>query len=226
MNLSKKLVAEGLGTLLLVLLGTGVATSVSNLVFLNVTMLYTALAFGLTLMLLIFAFGGVSGGHFNPAVSFAMYLRKDIDLKSFLLYVAAQFGGALVGSLILAMFLNSNQALGSNVVSAAVAGEGLTELLNGGLVEVLLTFVFVFVILRVTRQESLKPTAGFIIGLTLFTMILFGFYLTGVGINPARSFAPALFEGGTALSQVWVFLLFPMIGSALAFLLDNFLEKK
>ena len=226
MNLSKKLVAEGLGTLLLVLLGTGVATSVSNLVFLNVTMLYTALAFGLTLMLLIFAFGGVSGGHFNPAVSFAMYLRKDIDLKSFLLYVAAQFGGALVGSLILAMFLNSNQALGSNVVSAAVAGEGLTELLNGGLVEVLLTFVFVFVILRVTRQESLKPTAGFIIGLTLFTMILFGFYLTGVGINPARSFVPALFEGGTALSQVWVFLLFPMIGSALAFLLDNFLEKK
>ena len=214
----KKGLAEFLGTFVLVLFGTGVAVMSGG------DRLITALAFGLSVVIMAFAVGHVSGGHFNPAVSLTMFLKKKISSTDLGLYVVSQVLGAIVGSALLVLFLGSNAALGATVVSSALPQEGFIELLLGGLVELLMTFFFMLVILGATRSEKTQPFAGLVIGLSLTGIILFGFGITGVGINPARSLSPALFQGGVALEQVWVFILFPLLGSALAAFVSNVLE--
>lgn len=223
-QLYKNALAEGIGTLVLVLIGTGVAVMTSSLVFINVNMLYTALAFGLTVMAMAYAFGGVSGGHFNPAVSFAMFLKKKLSLNDLIVYVVAQLVGGLIGSLLLVIMLDSNASLGSNVVSANLPYEGFALLFVGLLIETVMTFIFVTVIIRTTRSKENSPVAGLIIGLTLTVIILFGFNLTGVGVNPVRSIAPAIFQGGVALEQVWVFIVGPLLGGALAAFVSKVFE--
>lgn len=218
----KQAFAELLGTFVLVLFGTGVAVFTGG--FAQTNALYTALAFGLSVVLMGYAVGHVSGGHFNPAVSFAMFLGKRLDTKSLLVYVASQLLGALLASLLLFVMLGSNTAMGANIVSTGLPGDGFVEVLYGGLVEAILTFVFITVILQVTRKEYTTAVSGLVIGLSLTVVILFGFYLTGVGVNPARSFGPAILQGGKALEQLWVFFAGPLVGAYLAYLAAKFLE--
>ncbi|MBR2678385.1 MAG: aquaporin [Bacilli bacterium] len=221
----KKYCAEFIGTLVLVLFGTGIAVvSGGNLVA-------TALAFGLAIVSMAYVIGNVSGCHVNPAVSFAMWLSRKMSDKDFLWYVVAQVLGALAGTAILYLILSTTsigtEALGANGYEVLSATN--ISLLGAIVTEVVLTCVFIYTILGVTSDEDKSSIAGIVIGLTLTFVHLIGIKLTGTSVNPARSLAPAIFLGGEALKQVWVFILAPLLGGALAaglFKLLNVEEKK
>jgi len=220
----KKYLAEFIGTLTLVFFGCGTAvvcggfTGGTGAGFLGVVGI--ALAFGLAIVASAYAIGPVSGCHVNPAVSLSMLLTKKLSTKDFGGYVIAQIAGAFAGSALLKFIVSSSGALSSeNGLGqngfAAQSGLGLS--LGGALaVEVILTFVFVLTILGVTSSEKTANIAGIVIGLTLTFVHIIGIPLTGTSVNPARSLAPALFVGGEALSQVWVFIVAPLVGAALA----------
>ena len=208
----KKYISEFIGTLVLVLFGCGVAiVSGGNLAA-------TALAFGLAIVAMAYVIGGVSGCHVNPAVSLSMYLSKKMELKEFLFYVLAQVLGAILGSAILYLIFSNSSVgianLGANGYGVLSATD--VSLLAAIVTEVILTFVFIYTILGVTSDESKSNVAGLVIGLTLTFVHLFGIRLTGTSVNPARSLAPAIFQGGVALNQVWVFIVAPLAGSAAA----------
>ncbi|MDY0210739.1 MAG: aquaporin [Acholeplasma sp.] len=222
MKLYQKLFAEFLGTFVLVLFGTGVAVTTGQFGGLNI--LFTALAFGLSVVVMANAVGHISGGHFNPAVSLAVYLEKKITHKEFILYSLSQIVGALLASTILLIIVGSNSQLGANLVSTSLPNSGFIQLLIGLLIEIFLTFIFVTVILQVTSKEKASNVSALIIGLTLSLIILFGFQLTGLGVNPARSIAPAILQGGIALEQVWVFIVGPLVGGFLAHLVQRILK--
>lgn len=206
----KAFFAELFGTFVLVLMGTGAAVLSGG------NILVTAFAFGISVITMAFAVGHISGGHFNPAVSFGMYLRKKIELNQFGIYVLAQIVGATIASAFLVFIFSSSAALGQNVVNATLVGSDFSGLLKGLLVEVVLTFIFVSGIIGVTRSENTQPYAGFVIGFMLMGVNFLGFTITGVSVNPARSFGPAIFAGGDALSQLWIFILGPLLGGGLA----------
>ena len=217
----KKYVAEFIGTLVLVLFGTGIAVvSGGNLVA-------TALAFGLAIVAMAYVIGDISGCHVNPAVSLAMLILKKMNVKEFAGYVVAQVFGAIVGTGILFIVLHSTAlgtaSLGANGFGALSATN--ISMLGAVLTEVVLTFVFVYTILGVTSDKKYAPVAGLVIGLTLTFVHLLGINLTGTSVNPARSIAPALFLGGEALKQVWVFFLAPLVGAALSACVYHFLNE-
>lgn len=221
----KKYCAEFLGTLVLVLFGCGIAVvSGGNLVA-------TALAFGLAIVAMAYVIGDVSGCHVNPAVSFAMLLLKKLSGKDFCWYVVAQVLGALAGTAILYLILSSTDigtaALGANGYGSLSATN--INLLGAIVTEIVLTCVFIYTILGVTSDDKKSSVAGIVIGLTLTFVHLIGIRLTGTSVNPARSLAPAIFLGGEALKQVWVFIIAPLVGGALAaglFKCLNVEEKK
>lgn len=221
----KKYCAEFLGTLVLVLFGCGIAVvSGGNLVA-------TALAFGLAIVAMAYVIGDVSGCHVNPAVSFAMLLSKKLSGKDFCWYVVAQVLGALAGTAILYLILSSTDigtaALGANGYGSLSATN--INLLGAIVTEIVLTCVFIYTILGVTSDDKKSSVAGIVIGLTLTFVHLIGIRLTGTSVNPARSLAPAIFLGGEALKQVWVFIIAPLVGGALAaglFKCLNVEEKK
>lgn len=208
----KKYVAEFIGTLTLVLFGTGIAVVSGG------DLVATSLAFGLAIVASAYVIGNISGCHVNPAVSFAMYINKKLSLKEFVLYVLSQVLGAICGTAILYLILSNTNigvgALGANGYGSLSANN--ISLLGAAITEVVLTFIFVYTILGVTSEESKSDIAGIVIGLTLTFVHLLGIGLTGTSVNPARSLAPALFMGGTPLCQVWVFIVFPMVGALLA----------
>ncbi len=216
----KKYIAEFIGTFILVLFGTGVAVVSGG------DLVATSLAFGLAIVASAYAIGSVSGCHVNPAVSLAMFINKKLTLKEFGGYVLAQVLGALAGTGMLYLVLSN--------VSYGVVGlgaNGYAGLSNTGislacacLVETILTFVFVYTILGVTSDESKSNIAPLAIGFTLTFVHLLGINLTGTSVNPARSLAPAIFTGGDALCQVWVFIVFPLLGAALAACIFNYLN--
>ena len=217
----RKYISEFIGTLTLVLFGCGIAVvSGGNLVA-------TALAFGLAIVASAYVIGPISGCHVNPAVSLAMFLSKKMDVKEFIFYVIAQVLGALAGSAILYLILSNTDigtfALGANGYGSLSANH--ITLLGAIVTEVVLTFVFIYTILGVTSDESKGNVAGLVIGLTLTFVHLLGIGLTGTSVNPARSLAPAIFLGGTALKQVWVFIVAPFVGSALAAIVFKYLNK-
>lgn len=199
----KKYISEFVGTFVLTLVACGVA------VVSDADLVATSLAFGLVIVAMAYSIGNVSGCHINPAVSLAMYLTKKLTLKEFLYYVLAQVAGAFLGSTILGLLLNSFGELGANSYTGTTVWVGLV-------VEVILTFIFVTVILSVTSKKEHSNIAGLIIGLTLTLVHLIGIPFTGTSVNPARSLAPAVLEGGAPLAQVWVFILAPLVGAALA----------
>ncbi|VEU82549.1 MIP/aquaporin family protein [Acholeplasma hippikon] len=215
----KKVSAELLGTFVLVLIGTSTA------VLTNGNILATALAFGLAVMMMAFAVGPYSGGHFNPAVSLAMFLKKKLSGWELLTYVASQVIGAILGSLVLFLLLDSSAQLGANQVNQFIFGSDFLGLIKGFIVEVILTFIFIFVIINVVKNEDASKFAGLFIGLTLVAIILAGFNFTGLSVNPARSLAPAIFEGGESFTQLWVFIFAPLTGGALAALVSNLFDK-
>ena len=203
----KKYVAECLGTFVLVFFACGTAAVLGcakgNF---DAAYIMTALAFGLVIVGMAYSVGNVSGCHINPAVSLAMLLSGKMSLKDFIGYVIAQFAGATAGAALLKVF---------------APGVGENTLFNGNIIlslaiEVILTFVFVYVILGVTSKKEHGPVAGLVIGLTLTLVHIFGIYFTGTSVNPARSFGPAIFAGGEALANVWVFIVAPLVGGALA----------
>ena len=217
----KKYLAEFIGTFILVFLGTGTAvvlggyTGGTDTGFLGV--LAIALAFGLSIVAGAYAIGHISGCHVNPAVSLAVLISGNITVKEFGGYVVAQVLGAFAGSSILTFIVASSTSLegfGANGYGE-LSAVGLN--LSGALViEVILTFIFVLAILGVTSSKATSHMGGIVIGLTLTLVHIIGIPLTGTSVNPARSLAPAIFAGGDALAQLWVFILAPLVGAALA----------
>lgn len=214
----KKYIAEFIGTLVLVLFACGVA-AVTGCSGANPDTAYlmTALAFGLVIVAMAYSIGNISGCHINPAVSIAMLVSGKMKVKDFIGYVVAQFAGAIAGAAILGAILGSNESLGQN---GLYNGDIIASLI----VEVILTFVFVLAILGVTSRIKNSSVAGIVIGLTLTLVHVFGIYFTGTSVNPARSFGPALFVGGEALSNVWVFIVAPLVGGVLAALVYKLLD--
>ena len=213
----RKYIAEFIGTAVLVLFGTGIAVVSGG------DLVATALAFGLSIVAMAYVIGNISGCHVNPAVSLAVLLSKKMTVKDFIGYVVAQILGGLFGSLILYAILKSAGV--TTLTAFGANGFGVLNVWGALLVEVVLTFVFVYTILGVTSDEKKGSVAGIVIGLTLAFVHLLGINLTGTSVNPARSLAPALFVGGEALKQVWVFIVAPLVGAALAALVYKVLNK-
>jgi len=211
----KKYLAEFIGTCVLVLLACGVAGQICG----NDTAGYvgTALAFGLVIVAMAYSIGNVSGCHINPAVSIAMLISGKMSVKDFCGYVIAQFAGAIAGAALLNAIVQDGTKLGTNALYNGNAGLSF-------LIEVILTFVFVIAILGVTSRESNGTVAGLVIGGALVLVHLLGISFTGTSVNPARSFGPALIAGN--LNDIWVFLLAPLVGGALAAVVYRFLDSK
>ncbi len=213
----KKYVCEFIGTAVLVLFGCGSAVmlgGISNVVGI-------ALAFGLSIVAMAYVIGNISGCHLNPAVSLAMLINKKMSAKDFAFYVVAQVLGAIAGIGILYLIMANCMRIDVAIEGLGANGFGDASRIDISvwgaiLVEVILTFVFVYTVLGVTSDEKKSSIAGIVIGLTLAFVHIMGIPFTGTSVNPARSLAPALFQGGIALEQVWVFIVSPLIGSALA----------
>ncbi|MFD0872260.1 MIP/aquaporin family protein [Paenibacillus residui] len=210
----KKYAAEFIGTLVLVLIGCGsAATAGGELGYLGI-----AFAFGLSIVAMAYVIGPISGCHINPAVSLAMLIRRKMSGKEFIGYVIAQTAGAVAGSVLLYAIIHSTglpvTGLGQNGF-----GEGYGIGITAGMafiVEIVLTFIFIYVILGVTSDSANSHVAGLVIGLSLVLVHILGIGLTGTSVNPARSFGPAILLGGEALAELWVFIVAPLIGAVMA----------
>jgi len=221
----RKLGAEFLGTALLVYVAVGVATlsfgfGVTGSSF-AAGVVATALAFGLVLLALAYSLGPISGCHVNPAVTLGALLAGRIPVTDAVGYWVAQFAGGIAGALGLWGTLRSSPSYHRSVTGLGADGWGAASHIHIGAggafaVEVVLTALFVFVILSVTSKTANAATAGMVIGLTLSAVHLVGIPVTGTSVNPARSLGPALVVGGTALHQVWLFIVAPLLGGALA----------
>jgi len=218
MNSIKKYLAEFIGTFVLVLFACGTAAVVGCSSTNGTGYLLTALSFGLVIVAMAYSIGNISGCHINPAVSIAMLVSKKMSLKDFFGYVAFQFLGATLGAATLMAFVGKESGLGANALYN-------NNILLSLVIEVILTFVFVISILGVTSKESNSAVSGIVIGLSLTLVHILGISFTGTSVNPARSFGPALFVGGAALSNVWVFIVAPLVGGVLAACVYNFLSS-
>ena len=210
----KKYLAEMVGTMVLVLMGCGVAVSLGCDPVANIpAVVGTALAFGLAVVAMAYTIGGISGCHINPAITLGVFLSGRMSAKDCGLYMVFQVIGAFIGSAILWVLTNYTgiSGTGANDLQAGV-GE------IGGLVaETVFTFVFVLVVLGTTdEKKGAGNFAGLAIGLSLVLVHLVCIRYTGTSVNPARSIAPAVFQGGTALSNLWIFIVGPFVGGALA----------
>ncbi|MGO9197738.1 MAG: MIP/aquaporin family protein [Acidimicrobiales bacterium] len=220
----RPLVAEALGTALLVFFAVGVATLSFGYHLaegsLSAGVVATALAFGLVLLVLVYAIGPISGCHVNPAVTIGFLVARRITLNDAIGYWIAQVIGGIVGAAGLYGVFHLTSTYSSGV-GLGTDGWGSASMIGVNAVgafitEVVLTFLFVFVILAVTRRASNALVAGLVIGLSLTLVHLIGIPIDGTSVNPARSIGPALFVGGTALKQVWLFILAPLVGGGLS----------
>lgn len=219
MNSIKKYVAEFIGSFVLVLFACGTAAVVGCSAENGTGYLLTALAFGLVIVAMAYSIGNVSGCHINPAVSIAMLVSGKMNIKDFIGYVIAQFAGSVAGAAVLMALAGKESGLGANALYNDSIGLSI-------LIEIILTFVFVIAILGVTSKTENSAVAGIVIGLTLTLVHILGISFTGTSVNPARSFGPALFVGGDALTDVWVFIVAPLVGGVLAALCYKFLDSK
>ena len=208
MKITNKMFAECLGTFWLVLGGCGTA------LFGHVGFLGVALAFGLTVVAMAYGVGHISGAHLNPAVSFGVWVGGRMSLKDMLLYWVAQCVGAIIAGAALAAIYGVETGIGTNGIGAGCNGCWCIALA----VEVILTALFVLVVLGATHKTNgaTGNFAGLAIGLSLVLVHLVCIRYTGTSVNPARSLAPAFFQGGTALANLWIFIVGPFVGGALA----------
>jgi len=228
----RKLVVEALGTALLVVIAVGVATmsfgfgaagsSVSSGV------VATALAFGLVVMALVYTIGPISGCHINPAVTLGALMARRIGLAEAGAYWVAQVFGAIAGSLLLWGIYAGSPRYDRTVTGLGANGYDRLSLVRinatgAFIAEVVLTAVFVFVVLALTKPGAASALTGIGIGLALTAVHLVGIPLTGMSVNPARSIGPALIVGGLALSQLWLFIIAPLVGAAIAAILHELL---
>jgi aquaporin Z len=209
----KKYLAEMVGTMVLVLMGCGVAVSLGCNNGDPETVIGTAMAFGLSVVAMAYAIGGISGCHINPAITLGCFLSKRISGKDACFYMLFQVIGAFIGSALL-WLLTSNSGLegtGANDLQDGVSVVG------GLLAEIIFTCVFVLVVLGTTdAKKGAGNFAGLAIGLSLVLVHLVCIRYTGTSVNPARSIAPAVFQGGTALSNLWIFIVGPFVGAICA----------
>lgn len=219
----RKYLSELIGTLVLVLFGCGVA------VLTNADIVATSLAFGLSIIALAYVIGSVSGCHVNPAITISMLIDKRISLKDAIFYIVSQIVGAILGTLLLMFIIKSSNLGEIEFVGLGQNGYGAASAININLfaalvIEVILTFVFTFAVLGVTADSKKGAVAPIVIGLALAFVHLLGIKLTGTSVNPARSLAPAIFMGGKALEQVWVFIIGPVVGAVLAAFTYKFIK--
>ncbi|HVY90281.1 MAG TPA: aquaporin Z [Hyphomonadaceae bacterium] len=213
----KKVLAEFIGTAVLVLFGCGAAVLAGD----NVGQLGIAFAFGLAIVAMAYGIGPISGCHINPAVSLGVFLAGRMSLNDMVVYWIAQFLGALAGAAILYAIASGlpgyavgEYGLGSNGFGDKyLGGYSLTAAL---IFEIVATFIFVTVILGSTQTKAPSAFAGLAIGLTLVLIHIVGIQVTGVSVNPARSFGPAILAQGLALQQLWLFIVAPLAGAAIA----------
>ena len=214
----KRYISELIGTMVLVLFGCGSAAIAGSVL----GTFGIAMVFGLSIVAMAYVIGDISGCHVNPAVSIGMWIDGRLETKDLLVYIVFQFIGAIIGIALLVMIINSAPSLGGYAATGlgqngfgSASSVGL-DVVGAILVEIILTFVFVFTVLGVTKKAENATVAGIVIGLTLAFVHILGIPLTGTSVNPARSLAPALFLGGQALEQVWVFILAPVVGAVIA----------
>ena len=211
----KKYLAELVGTFVLTLLGCGTAVSLNCGVD-TASVVGTAIAFGLAVVAMAYTIGGISGCHINPAITLGVFLSGKISAKDCGMYMVFQTIGAILAAAVLYLLVSTSPelALGTKTGANACAG----TVTNGLIAEIVLTALFVLVVLGATSKTNgaTNNLAGLAIGLSLILIHLVGIHYTGTSVNPARSIGPALFEGGTALEQLWVFIVGPFIGGAIA----------
>ena len=220
----KKYLAEMVGTMVLVLMGCGTAVSLGCTNADPETVVGTALAFGLAVVAMAYTIGGISGCHINPAITLGCLISGRISGKDAAMYMLFQVIGAILGSAIL--FLCTTGVEGFAGTGANACQSGVSEV--GALVaEIVFTAIFVLVVLGTTdAKKGAGNFAGLAIGLSLILIHLVGIHYTGTAVNPARSIAPAVFEGGKALSELWVFIVGPFIGAVIAALIWKCIGKE
>ncbi len=215
MSIAKKCVAELIGTFWLVFGGCGTAVLASH----KTGVVGVSLAFGLTVLTMAYAIGHISGCHLNPAVSLGCLVAKRMPAKDFVPYIISQCIGAIAASALLMVIVgkvgSGAGAFATNFYDANVYGTAYS-LVACFIVEAVLTFIFLFVILGSTDARAPAGLAPIAIGLCLTLIHLISIPVTNTSVNPARSIAPALFVGGDALKQVWLFIVAPMVGAGLA----------
>lgn len=212
----KKYFAELFGTFVLTFLGCGAAVSMNCGVD-TASVVGTAIAFGLAVVAMAYAIGGISGCHINPAITLGVFLSGRMNGKDAGMYMLFQTIGAIIAAALLALLVSTDPGLARGTATGANACAS-ENVMNGLIAEIVLTFIFVMVVLGSTAKTNgaTNNFAGLAIGLSLILIHLVGINYTGTSVNPARSIGPALFEGGKALSQLWVFIVGPLVGGALA----------
>lgn len=212
----KKYFAECFGTFVLTFLGCGAAVSL-NCGSDTASVVGTAIAFGLAVVAMAYTIGGISGCHINPAITLGVCLSGRMSAKDACGYMVFQVIGAVIAAAVLycLVSLDPSLALGTKTGANACAS---ANVVNGLVAEIVLTYIFVMVVLGATSKTNgaTNNFAGLAIGLSLILIHLVGIHYTGTSVNPARSIGPALFEGGLALQQLWVFIVGPFVGGALA----------
>jgi aquaporin Z len=215
-----KLVAEGLGTFWLVLGGCGSAVLAAAFPGVGIGLLGVSLAFGLTVLTGAYALGPVSGGHFNPAVTVGLWAGGRFPASGVAPYIAAQVVGGVAGAAVLYVMASGNADFNiANGMASNGYGEhspGKYSLLSGLVTEVVMTFMFLMIILGATHARAPVGFAGIAIGLALTLIHLISIPITNTSVNPARSTGPAIFVGGWALQQLWLFWVAPLVGAMLA----------
>jgi aquaporin Z len=227
-NFMKKMIAEFIGTFWLVLGGCGSAVLSAAFPDVGIGLLGVSLAFGLTVVTIAYSLGHISGAHLNPAVSLGLWMAGRFSGKELLPYIGAQVLGGIAAAAVLFIIVTGN---GSDI--GAFAANGFGEHSPGGynmnaalVTEIVLTFMFLIIILGATSEEAPKGFAGLTIGLALTLIHLISIPVTNTSVNPARSISQAVFAGGWALNQLWLFILAPVAGAVLAgWVYKSFLSK-
>lgn len=210
----KKYLAELVGTFVLTFLGCGAAVSLSCGVD-TASVVGTAVAFGLAVVAMAYTIGGISGYHINPAITLGVFLSGKMSFKDCGLYMVFQIIGALLAAAVLCALAGCDSGLGANALQEGISMQ------QGIIAEVVLTMLFVLVVLGATSKTNgaTGNFAGLAIGLSLILIHLVGIHYTGTSVNPARSIGPALLAGGQALTDLWIFIVAPLVGGALAALI-------
>lgn len=231
----KKLVAEFIGTMWLVLGGCGSAVLASGIPNIGIGLVGVALAFGLTVLTGAYAFGHISGGHFNPAVSVGLWIGGKFDKKALLPYIVSQVLGGILGATILYLIVSSATnfsgvgsapgAFATNFYDANVYGVNF-GMMGALITEIVMTFMFLIIILGVTHKNASSGFGGMAIGLALTLIHLISIPVTNTSVNPARSSAVAIFVGGQAMAQLWLFWVAPIVGAVLAGLVYKFVYSE
>jgi aquaporin Z len=229
-SLSQRMTAEFLGTLWLVLGGCGSAVLAAAFPEVGIGLLGVSFAFGLSVLTMAYAVGHVSGGHFNPAVTIGLCSARRFLERDVIPYIGAQVAGAIAGAGILYVIASGKVGF---TAGAGFAANGYGEHSPGGysltaalVAELIMTFFFLIVILGATNKRAPQPMAGLAIGLALTLIHLVTIPVTNTSVNPARSTGQALFVGGWAITQLWLFWLAPIVGAALAGLAYRFLAEE